>query len=295
MVLLLYVDDIILTGNSDDLLIDLVKYLSHNFEMKELGDLHYFLGLEAVRSDDAIMLTQKKYTMELLAKSHMLECNPCSTPVAKVNYVSQYMHAPTDIHLLLVKRILRYLKGTIGYGITLIKGDIECLTAYTDSDWGSCPETARFTCGYAIFMGNSLISWSSKKQPTVSRSTAKAENEALSVATAKLEWLASLFSELHIQLKKPINLVKHIKIHYHVVRELIEEGFLTVQHVASENQLADLFTKGLCTPIFASLLSQLLGLSSTSTASTSDIPSSTSAPNLLPVITSSADISKFQT
>ncbi|XP_026385067.1 uncharacterized protein LOC113280690 [Papaver somniferum] len=305
MVLLLYVDDIILTGNSEDLLTDLVKYLSNNFAMKKLGDLHYFLCLEAIRSSDAIMLTQKKYTLELLAKSHMLECNPCSTPVAKgprvsvnegnllsiateyrtivgmlqylcltrpgicfaVNYVSQYMHAPTDIHLLLVKRNLRYLKGTTSYGITLRKGDVECLTAYTDSDWGSFPETARSTCGYAIFMGNSLISWSIKKQPT-----------------------------LHITLKKPIALycdntsaiylsanhvshsrAKHIKIHYHVVSELIEEGFLTVQHVSSENQLADLFTKGLCAPIFTSLLHQLLGLSSSANTTSSASTTSTSS------------------
>ncbi|XP_026459482.1 uncharacterized protein LOC113360157 [Papaver somniferum] len=334
MVLLLYVDDIILTGNSEDLLNDLVNYLSNNFVMKELGDLHYFLGLEAIRSSDAIMLTEKKYILELLAKSHMLECNPCSTTVPKgprvsvnegtllsnatkfrttvgmlqyfsltrpdicfrVNYASQYMHAPNDIHLLLVKIILRYFEGTIGYGITLRKGDVECSTAYTDSDWGSFPETARSTCGYTIFMGNSLISWSSKKHPTVSRSTTEAEYKCLSAATAELEWLGSLFSELHITLKKPITLycdntnaiylsanlvshsrAKHIKIHYHVVRELIEEGFLTVQHISSENQLADLFTKGLCAPIFTSLLHQSLELSSSDDTTSSASTTSTSS------------------
>ncbi|XP_026458806.1 uncharacterized protein LOC113359377 [Papaver somniferum] len=155
------------------------------------------------------------------------------------------MHAPTDIHLLLVKRILRYLNSTIVYGITLRKGDVECLTSYTYSDWGSCPETTRSTCGYTIFMGNSLISWSSKKHPTVSRSTTEAEYKCLSVVTPELEWLGSLFSELHITLKKPI----------------------TLYCDNTKNQLAYLFTKGLCAPIFTFLLHQLLGISSSANAS----------------------------
>ncbi|XP_026417442.1 uncharacterized protein LOC113312925 [Papaver somniferum] len=267
MILLLYVDDIILTGSSESFIYHLISYLSAAFTMKDLGDLHFFLGLEATRSIDSILLTQRKYTLELLDKEKMLECNPCSTPVAKgprylcltrpdicfaVNYVSQYMHAPTDVYLLLVKRILRYLKGSIGLGITMRKGDITTLTAYTDSDRGNCPETARSTSGYAIFLGSSLISWSSKKQPTVSRYTAEAEYKGLSVATAELEWLSSILSELHIALAKPITLYcdntsviylsanpisrsreKHIKIHYHVVRELITSGFLPAQHIAS--------------------------------------------------------------
>ncbi|XP_026454383.1 uncharacterized protein LOC113355681 [Papaver somniferum] len=318
MILLLYVDDIILTGSSTILLDHLVQYLSSVFAMKQLRDLHYFLGIEAVRTSTEIMLTQKKYTVELLEKANMTECHPCTTPVAKgtiisihegtllidathyrnivgmlqylcltrpdicfwVNYVSQFMHAPTDVHMLLVKRILRYLKGIIGYGISLRKGDIAQLTAYSDSDWGNCPETARFIGGYAIFWGNSLISWYSKKQPTVSRSTTEAEYKILSVATAELEWLSSLFSEMHFSQTLPISLycdntsaiylldnpvshyrTKHIKIHYHAVRELIESGFIKVQHITSEKKLTYLFTKGLCAPVFSLLLQQLLGSS----------------------------------
>ncbi|XP_026445337.1 uncharacterized protein LOC113345905 [Papaver somniferum] len=175
MVLLLYIDDVILTGSSNILLEKLVKYLGSSFEMKQLGDFHYFLGLEAVRTSDAIKLTQQKYTVEILSKAKMIECNPCSTPVSKgprlsvdngilltdvseyriivgmlqylcltrpdicfgVNYVSQFMHDPTDLHMKLVKRILRYLKGIIGYGITLRKGDVNTLTASSDSEKNS--------------------------------------------------------------------------------------------------------------------------------------------------------------
>ncbi|XP_026443029.1 uncharacterized protein LOC113342846 [Papaver somniferum] len=334
MVLLLYVDDIILTGYSASLIDRLVTYFSVAFAMKYLVDLHFFLDIEAIRNVDGILLTQKKYALELMDKAKMLECNPCSTPVAKgqrvsisygvlltnpseyrtivgtlqylcmkrpdicfgVNYVSQYMHSPIDVHMLLVKRILRYLKGSISIGITMRKGDIDSLTAYTDSDWGNCPETVRSTCGFAIFLGSSLVSWSSKKQPAIYGSTAEAEYECLLVATADLEWLSSVLSELHISLVQPITLychntsaiylttihvshsrAKYIKIHYHVVRQLVASGFLSVQHIASENQLADLFTKGLCAPVFSSLLHQLSGTSLSSSNEDSSTTTATSS------------------
>ncbi|XP_026396956.1 uncharacterized protein LOC113291665 [Papaver somniferum] len=302
MVLLLYVDDILLTGTSDALLDHMVTLLCYQFAMKQLGDMNYFLGIKAHRTVNDILLTQKKYTLELLKKSHMTECIPCNTPVAKGPRVSiDDGTILSDVSSYRTIVGMLYLKGTIGYGITLRKGDITELTAYTDSDWGNCPETARSTCGYAIFIGSSLISWSSKKQPTVSRSTAEAEYKCLSVATAELEWLSSLLSELHITLKLPIALycdsssviyltanhvshssAKHIKIHYHVVRELVASGFLNVQHIASEHQLADLFTKGLCAPTFNSLLHHLLGSSASTlvssvSTSTCSYPSANSA------------------
>ncbi|XP_026422988.1 uncharacterized protein LOC113318892 [Papaver somniferum] len=299
----------------------LIQALSTEFAMNQLGDLSFFLGIEAVRTDNYILLTQKKYTSELFAKSNMLDCKPCNTPIVKesmasiydgnlltdaaayrklvgtlkyltftrpdiafgVNYVSQFMHAPTDLHMLLVKRILRYLKGRIGVGLTLCKGDISCLRAYTDSDWAGCPDTRRSTSGYAIFLGDSLISLSSKKQPTISRSSAEAEYECLSVTTSELEWLSNLLKELHINVSYPIQLfydntsaiflasnlvfhvrAKHIEVQYHVVRDLVSAGFLKISHVASENQLADIFTKGLCSPTFVHLLHQLLGSSHSS-------------------------------
>ncbi|XP_026395985.1 uncharacterized protein LOC113290614 [Papaver somniferum] len=140
----------------------------------------------------------------------MIDCNPCDTPVAKgtrlsvhdgvkldnptdyralvgalqywtvtrpdisfgVNYVSQFMHSPTDLHLQLVKSILGYLKGTIGMGITLLKGSVCSLRAYFDSDWAGFPDTRRSTSGFVVFLGPNMVSWSSKKHPTVSKSSA---------------------------------------------------------------------------------------------------------------------------
>lgn len=109
------------------------------------------------------------------------------------------MHSPSDMHLQLVKRILRYLKGTVGIGITLRKSDITILKAYTDSDWGGCPDTRRSTSGFAVFLGSNLVSWSSKKQPTVSKSIAEAEYKCLSVDAAELKWFTYLMNDLQIQ------------------------------------------------------------------------------------------------
>ncbi|XP_026428298.1 uncharacterized protein LOC113324190 [Papaver somniferum] len=331
MILLLYVDDIILTGNSDVAMDKLVQALSVEFAMRQLGDLSYFLGIEAHRNENSLALTQKKYNLELLKKTNMLDCKPCSTPVVKesrasihdgvllenaaeyrtivgslqyltntipdisfgVNYVSQFMHAPTDVHYHLVKRILRYLKGTVGVGITLHKGDISTVRAYTDSDWDGCPDTRRSTSGYAIFLGSSLISWSSKKQPTVSRSSAEAEYKCLSVIASELEWLSNVFKELQISVQLPMQMLcdntsaiflasnpvfhsraKHIEVQYHVVRDLVDKGFVKIQHVPYESQIADLFTKGLCSPTFTSLLQQLLGDTSSAAVDVSECQNS---------------------
>ncbi|XP_026416301.1 uncharacterized protein LOC113311711 [Papaver somniferum] len=176
----------------------------------------------------------------------MIDCNPCDSPVTKgarvsihdgiklqdatefrtivgslqyltitrpdicfgVNYVSQFMHSPTDIHFQLVKRNLIYLKGTIGLGITLRRDSLKHLKAYTDLNWAGCPHTKRSTSGYAVFLGSNLISWSSKKQPTVSKSSTEAEYKCLSVDSAELK----------------NGLTKHIEIQYHTVRELVEKA-----------------------------------------------------------------------
>ncbi|XP_026428206.1 uncharacterized protein LOC113324080 [Papaver somniferum] len=231
-VLLLYVDDIILTGSSEYFITSLINQKKTEFAIKDLGDLYYFLGIEAQFSSsrDTLTLAQKKYIVDLLVKENMTDCKSCSTPVSSekrvsvhngeplpdaldfrslvgglqyltltgpditfvVNYISQFMHSPTTTHMLLVKRVLRYLKGTLGSGIIIQSGDISKLTSYSDSDWDGCPDTRRSTSGYCVFLGNSLVSWSSKKQPTVSKSFIEAEYKALSVLVAEVMWLSGL-------------------------------------------------------------------------------------------------------
>ncbi|XP_043725932.1 uncharacterized mitochondrial protein AtMg00810-like [Telopea speciosissima] len=206
IVLLLYVDDIIITGDSVDLIKMVVTRLSHNFAMTDLGDLHYFLGIEANRSSKGITLTQTKYALQLLERTGMTQCKPINTPMPSghklstqngeplpeaheyrqivgalqyltmtrpdltyaVNQVCQYMHKPTTDHLAAVKRILRYVKGTVGAGTTIKPSSLNLLGAYTDADWAGCPDTRRSTSGFCTFLGSNLLSWGSKKQPTVS-------------------------------------------------------------------------------------------------------------------------------
>ncbi|XP_026396033.1 uncharacterized protein LOC113290664 [Papaver somniferum] len=267
LVLLLYVDDILLTGSSSSLIDSLITSLKQEFAMKELGELGYFLRIEAVRGPDSIVLTLQYLTIT--------KPDICFG----VNYVSQFMHSPSDIHLQLVKKILRYLKGTIGLGITLKKDSLQHLKAYTDSDWVGYPDTRRSTSGYAVFLGNNLVSWSTKKKTIVSKFSAEAEYKCMSVAFGELKWLVDMLSELHVSVETPTLLLcdntsvlsfasnpvfhartKHIEIQYHTIRELVEQGFLRLQHIASEDQITDIFTKGLCFPSFFKLLQSLMGV-----------------------------------
>ncbi|XP_026450661.1 uncharacterized protein LOC113350753 [Papaver somniferum] len=236
LVLLLYVDDIILTGNSLTLMSTLISALKKVIAMQELGYLNYFLGIEAIIHEDYLVFSEKKYTLELLENAQMLDCKPCDTLISithrdsihdgkllgnpleyrtivgslqylthtrpgicfGVNYIIQFMYAPTDIHIMLVKRILRYLKGSIALGLTITAGDMSFLTTYTDSDWAGCAETRRTTSGYAIFLGSSLIPWSSKRQSTISQSSAVLSINVLLLLHQNLngeEKLADLFTK----------------------------------------------------------------------------------------------------
>ena len=106
-----------------------------------------------------------------------------------VQQVCLHMHAPRDSHWSLVKRILRYIRGTMGLGLTLTASSFTDLVAYSDADWAGCPDTRRSTSGYCVYLGPSLVSWSSKRQPTVSRSSAEAEYRAVANAVAECTWL----------------------------------------------------------------------------------------------------------
>lgn len=194
--------------------------------MKDLGVLHYFLGVKVQPTDQGLFLCQTKYAIDLLQRASMIDAKPISMPFVvgqhltaegilyidptlfrllggalqhltitwpdllfSVNSICQFMHAPTEDHFRALKRILRYIKGTIHYGFQLQQQSTHELLAYFDADWASCPNTCRFTTSYAIFLGSNLISWSFKKQSTVSRSSAEAEYRSLVVATVDLAWI----------------------------------------------------------------------------------------------------------
>ncbi|XP_026419365.1 uncharacterized protein LOC113315280 [Papaver somniferum] len=183
MVLLVYVDDIILVGVSQSQNFNFIQVLKVEFAMKDLEHLNYFLGIDADWNADThtLLLTQKKYSLELPKKHDMLECNPCKTPVATGKRASLY-----DGSLLTEAAGYRSdLSFAAGSGIEFTTCD--CSTLYAHSDSG-CPDTRKSTAGYGVFMGPNLVAWSSKKQPTISRSSTEAEYIALEVTATKVQW-----------------------------------------------------------------------------------------------------------
>jgi hypothetical protein len=200
--------------------------------LKDLGELHYFIGIEVNKTNDGLILTQEKYANGLLKKTGMSGCKLMSTPMNTsekltlhegsqlgssdatqyrsivgalqyltltqsdiafpVNKVCQFLHAPTTVHCAAVKRILRYLKSTTGLGIKFSRSSSTLANVYSDADWVGCLDDRRSTRGFAILLGNNLISWNAKKQATVSRSSTEVEYKALANAMAEIMWIQSL-------------------------------------------------------------------------------------------------------
>nr|KYP42777.1 Retrovirus-related Pol polyprotein from transposon TNT 1-94 [Cajanus cajan] len=232
--LLVYVDDIILTGSSQSLIQQLTTQLNARFALKQLGLLDYFLGIEVKYfTDKSILMTQSKYIRDLLHKTKMAEAQPISSPMVSscklskngndlfhdptlfrsvvgalqyatltrpdisysVNKVCQFMAQPLDTHWIAVKRILRYLKGTISHGLHFrpaVLGKSFNLTAMCDADWASDIDDKRSTSGSSIFLGPNLISWWSRKQQVTARSSTEAEYRAIAQTTAELTWIQAL-------------------------------------------------------------------------------------------------------
>jgi hypothetical protein len=193
-----------------------------------------------------------------------------------VSKVSQFMHEPHDLHWTVVKRILRYLKSTADYGLFINKCSSSQLYAYSDADWAGCPDDRKSTSGYCIYLGSNLLSWSSKKQPTVSRSSTEAEYKAIANTTAEIMWIQSLFRDIGlVQHNAPIlycdNIgatylssnpayharTKHIEIDFHFVRDKVAEKTLVVRFLSSKDQIADVLTKPLVSTRFCLLRSNL--------------------------------------
>ncbi|XP_049932797.1 uncharacterized mitochondrial protein AtMg00810-like [Nymphaea colorata] len=279
--------------------------MMQNFKMKELGDLRFFLGVEIDRHNNRLTLTQQKYTLDLLKKSGMSDCKPVGTPsvlnqrlsaqdgelyedptqyrsivgalqyltftrpdiIYAVNQVSQFMHAPRDTHMDAVKRILRYLKGTVGDG--LVYGKSENITTghqlmtFTDADWAGDPDQRKSISGFCIFIGRNLVSWSCRKQKAVARSSTEAEYRCMAAGTAEVTWVRHLLEDIGENIKtsmlmcdnqSAINIAfnpvqhgrtKHIEIDQHFVRQKVEDKEIQPIYVRTDEQVADLFTKGL--------------------------------------------------
>lgn len=185
-----------------------------------------------------------------------------------VHKLSQFIAKPTTAHLAAAHHLLWYLKGSAGQGILLRKSPSFQLKAFVDADWGSCLDTRRSVTGFCIFLGESLISWKTKKQATVSRSSAEAEYRALAVVSSELTWLTQLLADLQVVCHAPAAVycdnhaaiaiannpmfherTKHIEIDCHFFRDMIEKGILKLLPIRSHLQLADMFTKPLGTSL----------------------------------------------
>jgi len=312
--LLIYVDDIIITASDPAAITELLKLLSVDFAVKELGDLHYFLGVEVNKVEAGLLLSQKRYILDLLKKTNMHEAKPISSPMASssslsafsgdpmedptlyrntvgslqylsftrpdlgfaVNRVCQFMHRPLQPHWQAVKRILRYLKHTLSHGLLISRTSSLQLQAYSDADWAGCPDDRRSTGAYCVFLGSNLVSWSSRKQPTVFRSSTEAEYKPVANTTAELLWIRALLQELGISLRSPPTLwcdnieatymlvnpvfharTKHVEIDFHFVRDRVADKSLEIRFIPSSDQLADVLTKPLVSQCFQHLCFKL--------------------------------------
>lgn len=235
--LLIYADDTIVASSSEQAVNRLLQELDMVFAVKDLGSLHYFLGIEVTPIKKGVLLAQQKYIKELLLKTNMHNCKPASTPISisekhtkiegdslsdiemsnyrsvvgalqyltltrpkiafSVNKVCQYLHSPTSAHWTTAKRILRYLKFTQSTKLEIQKSSSTLLSAFSDADYAGCADDRQSTGGFAVYFGANLISWSSRKQANVSRSSTKSEYKAL-IATAEIIWLQSLLGELGV-------------------------------------------------------------------------------------------------
>nr|AID60162.1 copia-like LTR-retrotransposon [Brassica napus] len=312
MVLLLYVDDILLAADDQMLMDNLLSTLNTRFLMKDLGFPKYFLGIEIEQTTEGLFIHQSAYAEDVLHQANMSTCNPMPTPLPTtldtlqedlfpeptyfrsiagklqyltisrpdiqfaVNFVCQRMHEPTVGDFGLLKRIMRYVRGTCSMGIHIRKQADMILSGFCDSDWSGCRETRRSTSGICTLLGSNLISWSAKRQDTVSGSSTEAEYRALTAAAREISWLSYLLRDLGIHQMDPTLLQcdnlsavylsanpalhkrsKHFENDWHYIREQVALGHIETQHISAKDQLADIFTKPLPRRQFEELRNKL--------------------------------------
>ena len=314
LLLLVYVDDILITGDSQADVQHVIDALHTQFALKTLGLVHYFLGFEVLRTPLGLHLSQAKYAADLLHKTNMAAAKPCSTPMCLsnnlslsdsepfsqpsvyrsiigalqyltltrpdlafcVNKLSQFLQTPTVAQWNACKRILRYVKGTLSHGLLFKPASLFTLEGYSDSDWATNIDDRKPVNGICVFLGGNLITWSSRKQKAVARSSTEAEYRALSSAATDLMWVKHLLTEIGIYVPQPLVLwsdnlgaqalacnpiyharTKHIELDVHFIRNIISEHKLEVRHVPTESQPADILTNPLSLDRFQLMCSKL--------------------------------------
>jgi len=317
VILGVYVDDLIVTGGDPAEIVDFKKQMTSEFDMSDLGLLSFYLGLEVEQKEDYITIRQSGYAKKILTQFGMSDCNHSKVPMDpglkldadkqgekidateyrkiigclryllhsrpdlaySVGICSRFMERPTVKHLLAVKQIMRYIKGTLNFGLVYTQEKKEeVLVGYTDSDVGGDLVGRRSTGGMAFYLNDSLVTWCSHKEKTVALSSCEAEFMAATEAAKQGIWLSNLLVELTRKKQKAVTLYvdnnsaialmrnpvfhgksKHIDIKYHFIRERVEAGQIKVERVNTLEQKADSLTKAL-TAVKLGVMIHLLGV-----------------------------------
>eukprot|EP00253_Pinus_taeda_P019754 PITA_19754 len=268
LILVLYVDDLVITG-AERLIEHCKRDLATEFEMKDIGLMHYFLGLEVWQEERHFFLGQGKYIVDILSRFHMEDCRPMSTPMITnwkkihasdselvdptlhrqligslmylvntrpdicfaVNTMSQFMCEPRKVHWMAVKHILQYLQGKMDYGLDYRQGDGVRLAGYTDSDWVGCASERKSTSGCCFGLGSAVVSWFSRKQQSVALSSSEADDNQSCIKLTE----NPVFHDRS----------KHIGIKYHFIREYVQKGAVKLEYISTDEQVADILTKAL--------------------------------------------------
>jgi ABC-type molybdate transport system substrate-binding protein len=312
-----YVDDLIVTGGNPDEISLFKRQMMMEFEMTDLGLLSCYLRIEVEQKEDYITVKQTRYARKVLEQFGMSDCNSTKFPMEprcklnadkggpsvdsteyrkmigclryllhsrpdlsySVGVASRFMENPTVMHAKAVKQILRYLKGTVDFGLVYVQGGCaDKLIGYSDSDHGGDTVERRSTGGMAFYLNENLLTWCSQKQKTVSLSSCESEFMAATAAAKQALWLRNLISEITKQKPKPVTLFvdnnsaialmknpvfhgrsKHIDLKYHFIRECVERGQIVVKKVRTEEQKADVLTKAM-PAVKLSVMSHLIGV-----------------------------------
>lgn len=319
--LAIYVDDGLIMSENKASILAVLNYLEKHFEITT-DEANEFLGMELLRDRKKrfLKISQAGYITKILEKFNMLDANPVSVPAEPglylqkcnkdikkilpyreiigsllfvsricrpdiefaVNYASQFLDSHDSEHFNAVKRILRYLKGTINYGIIFQSNRDEVkIQGFTDSDYAGCLESRKSRTGYVFLLNNAPISWASQKQEIVSLSTAEAEYVALTHGIKEAIWLKRMLNDLKIECNHVPIFVdnqsamriaentefhkrsKHIDVRFHFIRDIVKKKEISLCYVNTKEQLADIFTKPLAKQTFQYLRGKLRILDNT--------------------------------
>ncbi|GJS38329.1 retrovirus-related pol polyprotein from transposon TNT 1-94 [Tanacetum coccineum] len=262
----IYVDDIIFAASTPELCDLFSKIMCSKFKMSMMGKISFFLGLQISQSPRGIFINQSKYALESLKKYGFDSCDPVDTPMVEKSKLDEDKEgkAVDPSHYRGMIGTLLYLTArTVNRGLWYSKDSSIALTAFADADHAGCQDTRRSTSGSMQFLGDRLISWSSKRQKSAAISSTEAEYIALSGCCAQILWMRSQLTNygfgfnkipMHCDNKSVIALCcnnvqhsrsKHIDIRFHFIKEHVENGVIELYFVNTEYQLADIFTKAL--------------------------------------------------